>query len=49
MTEEAAISGEKGLRVGVEAFSPEGYMSLKTSDPIHSGHGGEKIKILEPP
>ncbi len=49
VTEEAAISGEKGLRVSVEGFSPEGYMSAKTSDPVHAGHGGEAIKVLVPP
>ncbi len=48
VTEEAAISGEKGLRVGVTAFQPEAYMSLTAQHPIHSGHGGEEIKILEP-
>ncbi len=50
VTEEAAISGEKGLRVSVEPFSPEAYMILS---PAHHGanpgNGGDEIKILVPP
>ncbi len=48
VAEEAAISGEKGLRIGVESFSPDAYMSLSAQDLLHHGHGGDELKILEP-
>ncbi len=48
VTEEAAISGENGLRIGVGPSSPPSYMSLVENDLQHPGHGGDEIKILPP-
>ena len=52
--EEAAISGEKGLRISVHPFLPGAYMSFSGTRgwPSHGsnpGNGGAEIKIQEPP
>ncbi len=45
--EEAAISGEKGLRISVDGFSPGAYMSTPPNG-SNPGNGGDEIKIQEP-